>query len=257
MVKEVLIFSDMDNMAGFVIGKWREFSGEAIKDRGYFTVALSGGKTPAVLYQKITGEDLPWDKTHVFMVDERFVPYGSRDNNYHMINRVLLRHVPIPAKNIHPIITSDSSPGASANKYEEDIASFFRKRRMQVPEIDLILLGIGEDGHTASLFPGTPALRETRRLVFAVSPENSEKKERISLTLPVINNARNVMFLAGGAGKAKIIRDVIEGGNRAMPAALVKPDKGNLFFLLDKEAASLLTGNYKPKNCNQPQSTQR
>lgn len=239
--KEVIIFKTIDDMADFVVKQWEVISREAIKERGQFTAALSGGRTPLVLYKKLSGEiKLPWDKTHIFMADERFVPYESGENNYHSISRILLRHVGIPGKNIHPVFTSEDSARASAKRYEGDLISFFRITGKKLPRFDLMLLGIGEDGHTASLFPDTSALQESKRLAAAVSPRDESIKERITLTLPVINNAANIMFMAAGRNKANIAREVIEGKNSLLPAALVKPGHGRLFFLLDEDAGALL-----------------
>ena len=241
IIKEIRIFKDMDGITDFAIEKWDAISGKEITNKGCFTVALSGGGTPVALYRKLSGEKtLPWHKTHVFVVDERFVPYESDENNYHMISRILLRHVNIPAKNIHPVLTSVLTPRTSAAKYEEDLISYFKSSRKKPPQFDLVLLGIGEDGHTASLFPGAPCLKETMRNVVAVIPSDKSKRERITLTLPVINNSKNIIFLATGENKAGIIKKVIEE-NTSLPAAMVKPQTGKLIFLLDEAAGSLLS----------------
>ncbi|MBI5056159.1 MAG: 6-phosphogluconolactonase [Nitrospirae bacterium] len=241
MVREVLIFKDDDEMAEFVIEKWKEISQAAIQERGYFTAALSGGKSPAVLYQKLSwNKTLPWGMTHIFMVDERFVPYENDWNNHRMINRTLLRHIPILPKNIHPILTSDTSPEDVARKYEEELNAFFKKWHVKLPGFDLVLLGIGEDGHTASLFPDSTALQETKRLAIPVPQSQAVLYERITITFPLINNSENIMFFVSGSSKAKIVKDVIEGGNISLPAAMVRPEKGKLCFLLDEGAASLL-----------------
>jgi len=238
---EIHIFKDMPQLAEFAVAKWAEISNSEVSNKGFFSVALSGGRTPETFYRKLSEEkDFPWGKTHVFMVDERFVPYESDENNYHMINTTLLRYLNIPPKNIHPILTSDISPVTSAERYEEDIISYCKAVRTKRPRFDLILLGIGEDGHTASLFPGVPELKEKRRLAVSVCPPKPVKRERITLTLPVINNAQNVFFMGVGSGKARIIKEVIEDRNAMLPAALVSPGEGKLVFLLDQSAASLI-----------------
>ncbi|RJQ52599.1 MAG: 6-phosphogluconolactonase [Nitrospiraceae bacterium] len=240
--REVIIFKSIDEMADFLIGQWKAISEKAIKNRGQFTAALSGGKTPLGFFQKLSGEkNLPWDKTHIFMVDERFVPYKSAENNYHRINTALLRHVAAPARNIHPVLTSESSPLASAKRYERELISFFKITGGNLPEFDLVLLGIGGDGHTASLFPGTSSLKERKHLAVPVTLSNNKIRERITITLPVINNARHIMFLVGGPNKAGIVKEVILNRNSPAPASMVKPEKGKLFFLLDEGAAALLT----------------
>lgn len=239
MKRDILVIK---NPGDLLIAHWKKICEEAIRTRKQFTAALSGGRTPVIFYQRLSGEkNLPWDKTHIFIADERFVPYENEENNYHTINRSLLRHVAIPARNIHPILTFEISPGASAKRYEDDLISWFKITGSRFPRFDLILLGMGEDGHAASLFPGTTSLKETRRLAVAVSPTDKAKEERISITLPVINNAENVIFLVTGKNKANVVKEVIEGENDLLPAALVKPEKGRLLFLLDEAAGSLLT----------------
>lgn len=241
---EIHIFKDMQQMAEFTVLRWAEISKSEVENKGYFSVALSGGRTPVTLYKKLSEKkEFPWEKTHVFMVDERFVPYESDENNYHMINTILLRHLNIPPKNIHPILTSDISPETSAQKYEKDIISYCKAVRTRQPRFDLILLGIGEDGHTASLFPGTPALKETRNLAVSVCSTGPVTRERITITLPVINNAQNIFFMAEGVGKARIIKEVVEDRNNMLPAAMVRPCDGKLVFLLDQNAASLIPEN--------------
>ena len=248
LIKEIHIFRDREHMADFAIDQWTEISEAAIKNNGYFSAALSGGKTPVPFYKKLAEKKLlPWDKTHVFIVDERFVPYESDENNYHMIYRTLLRHVNIPEWNIHPVRTSGVSPESSAEEYEKDIQSYCKKVHTRKPQFDLIVLGIGEDGHTASLFPESPALKEMGRFAVSVAPADKQKKERITLTFPAINNAGNVMFLVSGANKAEITKAVIEKKTRLLPAAMVTPKKGRLMFILDESAGSLLSGSTQSK----------
>ncbi len=240
--KEVLIFDDVDGVSDFAVQKWVEISHEALKSKGRFEIALSGGKTPVNLYKKLSAckKPLPWNKTYAFMVDERFVFHEDAESNYRMINQTLLKHIKIPEEHIHSIPVEEKTPLASAKKYEEDLISYFKLARGKFPIFDLIVLGIGEDGHTASLFPDAPALTEACHLAVAVSSPDMSQIERITLTFPVINNAKNIIFLITGSNKAEIVKEVIEGGNSALPAAMVKPKKGKMFFLLDKSAASHL-----------------
>lgn len=240
--KEILIFKEIAEMSDYALDKWTEIAENAIKERGFFTVALSGGKTPVDLYRKLARKHtLPWNKTDVFMVDERFVPYESKENNFRMINELLLLHVGIPSKNIHPVITSSASSLDSASKYEDTLTAFLKKGAYSMPEFDLILLGIGNDGHTASLFPNTPSLKETSCFVTSVSLKDESRKDRITLTLPVINNSKNIIFLASGISKAGVIKEVIEDSSSQLPASMVRPEKGKLIFLLDETAGSLLS----------------
>lgn len=242
--KEILVFESIDRMANHIIGRWTDISEKAIEKKGHFSVALSGGSTPLTLYQKLSErKSLPWGKTHIFMVDERFVPYESQDNNYHMINRTMLCHVVIPANNIHFISTTEITPEGSALRYEDNLLSYSKKTKALCPMIDLVLLGIGNDGHTASLFPGSPALEEAKRLAVAATAPDTTNKERITITYEVINNAKNIFFLATGKNKAGAVKDIIEDNESQLPAAKVKPKSGNIFYMLDKDSASLLSGN--------------
>ncbi|MCK5140347.1 MAG: 6-phosphogluconolactonase [Thermodesulfovibrionia bacterium] len=241
--REIVIFNDIEDISNFAVKKWRDICDKALKNKNYFEVALSGGKTPMALYKRLAEfeETLPWNKTRVFFVDERFVPFEHSESNYRMVNHVLFNNIDIPRENIHSIPTKENNPRVSAMKYEEDLISSFKLAQGQFPQFDLILLGMGEDGHTASLFPGTPSLQETKHLSVAVSPSDLSLRERISLTLPVINNAVNIIFLIAGRNKAKVIKDVLEDGTHELPAAMVKPEKGKLLFLIDERAASLIS----------------
>jgi len=240
--KEVLVFDNMERISDYLIDQWTRLSYNAIEEKGYFSVALSGGTTPVTLYKKLAErKNLPWSKTHVFMVDERFVPYDNEENNYHIINTSLLCHVVVPANNIHFISTTENTPEDSAKRYEDDLLSYSKKTKSQLPALDMVFLGIGDDGHTASLFPGTPALTETKHLAVAVTALNANVQERISLTYPVLNNAANVFFLATGDSKAKTLKKIIESRKSQLPAALVRPENGKVFYMLDKKAASLLS----------------
>lgn len=238
--RNVIVFEDAEKVAECAAIKWMEIAEKAIGNAGRFTVALSGGKTPIGLYRKLAElqRPLPWDKTHIFIVDERFVPFEDEESNLGMIHRALLSHVSVPKENIHPMTTDTSSPAESAEKYEQVLRSFFRTKLNDFPALDLILLGIGEDGHIASLFSGNAALGETRHYAVPVSP--LDKNERVSLTLPLINSAEHVIFLVTGRNKSSVIRDVLEREIETLPASLVKPEKGKLFFFLDEEAGSLL-----------------
>jgi 6-phosphogluconolactonase len=243
IVKEIHIFKNLQQLAEFSVQKWADISNSAIKNKGYFTVALSGGKTPGTFYRKLSGEKaFSWGTTHVFMVDERFVPYESDENNFHMINSTLLRHVNISPRNVHPILTSELSPETAAERYEEDMATYCNTIHIRLPRFDLIMLGIGEDGHTASLLPGTPSLNETEHWAVSVCPPDISKKERITLTFPVINNAENILFMVEGENKAGIIKQVIQDENKMLPAAMVRPRNGRIIFLLDEGAGSLISG---------------
>ena len=238
----VRVFDQKDKIFDFIMRTWEEISRSAIKRKGISTIALSGGKTPIDLYHKLSGVEgmLPWNKTHIFLVDERFVPADHDDSNYRMLKDTLLDHVPIPQGNIHPIPTERSTPQASAMAYEEDLKKFFRLSQDQFPEFDFLLLGIGEDGHTASLFPGTPVLDDHEHLATPVFLDEN-RHDRITLTLPVINNAKHIVFLVTGKNKAPVLRKIINKEDASLPASMVHPNKGRLIFVTDREASSQLS----------------
>lgn len=233
---EYLVFENRDKMWRFMAEKWVEISLRAVMIKGYFAAALSGGKTPAGFYQHLAiVKDLPWEKTHLFLVDERFVPPFSVDSNYRMLRENFFNKISIAHQNIHPISTVEPSPYIAALKYEEELKIFFKLPPGGIPEFDLILLGIGADGHTASLFPGTEALKDKEHLAVPVTL-GASLHDRITLTLQVINNAENVIFLVSGRHKADVMKKLIEEKDRTLPASMVKPEKGRLVFLMDNEA---------------------
>jgi 6-phosphogluconolactonase len=224
---------------------------EAASAQGRFTAALSGGKTPAALYGLLAktpfASQIPWARVHLFWGDERCVPPDHGDSNYRTVRELLLENVPIPPANVHRM-PGEMVPEEAAARYEEELREFFAPHGGGFPVFDLILLGIGEDGHTASLFPGTRALRESARWVLGhyVDPR---KGWRITLTPPVINAARKVVFIVAGAGKASVLRDILEGPFRpdTLPAQMVRPSGGDMMWMLDREAAAQLKGERERK----------
>jgi 6-phosphogluconolactonase len=221
--------------------EWVAAARSAVGDRGRFALALSGGRTPRGLYRLLADEvafrdAMPWDRTHVFWSDERHVPPDHPDSNFRMAREALLDRVPVPAANIHRVPGEDPDARRAAARYESEIRAFFGSALSAVPRFDLILLGLGTDGHTASLFPGTSASDDTTRLV-VVTRAPAAGGERISLTLPVLNRAGCVMVLVSGADKAAITRTVLgEPRDPPLPAQRVRP-AGRLLWLLDAAAA--------------------
>jgi 6-phosphogluconolactonase len=219
---------------------------QAVSQRGRFTAVLSGGKTPVELYTLLAKTPLvsriPWARVHLFWADERCVPPDHEDSNYRMVRELILDHVPIPPANVHRM-QGEMDPVEAAARYEEGMRQFFAASRGPFPLFDLVLLGLGADGHTASLFPGTRAIRESARWVLGHYVD-AQKGWRITLTPPVINAARTVAFVVAGAGKAPVLRDILEGPFRpdALPAQIVRPEGGDLLWMLDRDAASLLKG---------------
>jgi 6-phosphogluconolactonase len=233
---EALVFEGVDEISGFAANEWKKIAQKTVNSRGRFAVALSGGSTPVSLYQRLAGcSELPWDKTHAFLVDERFVPVDHSDSTYRMVKATLLDHVSVPAGNVHPIPVEAVSAEAAAREYEGEMMRFFKPEPGQFPRFDLILLGIGEDGHTASLFPGASSLYENERPVMAVSSKDA-KHERVTITFPVINNAENVIFLAVGKNKAEVVRSILVDKSGSLPAERVQPTTGRLLYLLDADS---------------------
>jgi 6-phosphogluconolactonase len=214
-----------------------------IQERGRFSVALSGGSTPQAMFRLLASpqyrDAIPWDKLFVFWGDERFVPPDDEESNYRMARETLLDHVPLPAANIFPVPTVGSTPEAAAQAYADTIMAFFGD---ETPRFGLILLGMGPDGHTASLFPGHPEPGAPGdALVIAVHNSPKPPPDRLSFTYRLINAAHHVLFLVGGADKAATVRQVLAGPRRVadLPAQGVQPD-GTLEWLLDEAAAQEL-----------------
>jgi 6-phosphogluconolactonase len=218
---------------------------DAVAKRGRFTIALSGGSTPRNLYTLIAANasaTLPWDKMFFFWGDERHVPPDSPDSNYRMAKESLLSKVPIPPANIFPVPAENPDAAQVAEVYEQTLRRFFAVAPGEFPRFDLILLGMGPDGHTASLFPETAALQEKSRLVVANWVEKLGGS-RITFTLPLLNSARCVTFLVSGTDKAAALHEVLEGNAPAdkYPSRLVQPSDGKLIWFVDRAAASELS----------------
>jgi 6-phosphogluconolactonase len=226
---------------------------EAQRAKGLFTVALAGGSTPKTLYELLGDENEPyrsqlcWEKIHFFWGDERHVPTDHPDSNYRMASEAMLSKVPLPARNIHHIKSEVDDAHEVAANYERTLCEFFGLAAGEFPRFDLILLGMGPDGHTASIFPYSDVINEKRRLVAATWIEKF-KSYRITLTPPVLNNAAFIIFLVSGATKAKALREVLEGDHypTRFPAQLIRPTTGNLLWLADCEAARLSPKLYLP-----------
>jgi 6-phosphogluconolactonase len=232
---ETRTFESADAFAGNV-AEW--LCGLAQASKGAFAVCLSGGSTPRRLYERLASPAIaariPWSRVHWFWGDERFVPHDDPDSNYRMARDAFLSRVPAPAGNVHAVPTEGLSPEQAADAYEATLKRYYGADGLtpERPLFDVNLLGIGEDGHTASLFPGQPALKETQR--WAVAVVGAKSNARITLTYPALGSSRDVAFLVTGAGK----RDVVErvrAGDRALPAALVRP-LGRLHWFADRSA---------------------
>jgi len=220
----------------------------AIGAQGRFTVALSGGSTPKGLYSLLATNyaGFAWNRIFLFFGDERHVPPTDSESNYRMVNESLLTKIAIPAENVFRVPAENSDAAVAASEYEAQLRRFFELKSGELksgelPRFDLILLGLGPDGHTASLFPDSAALNEESRLVVAnwVAKFNAH---RITFTFPVLSRAAEVMFLASGADKADMVRQVLEGKNTPpLPSQRVQPSDGKLLWMLDEAAAAKLT----------------
>ena len=209
---------------------------ESIHKKGRFSIALSGGSTPKILYQALVEnfkDTVDWSKIDFFWSDERYVPINHDDSNMKLTIDYLFKPLGIKNDRCHFIKTSLENSAEAAEIYEKDNQTYFDN-----PKFDLILLGLGDDGHTASLFPGTKALYEQNKLVVSNWVEKLQTW-RITFTFPLLNAAKNVLFMASGEGKSNVVREILEQ-QKPYPAALVKPGSGNLYWFLDKQAASQL-----------------
>jgi 6-phosphogluconolactonase len=237
----IQIFPTPDALAEAVARHGAERAKAAISATGRFTVAISGGSTPQAAYSRLAGGESrvtseEWRKFHVLWGDERCVPPDDLRSNYRMAKEALLDRVPIPARQIHRIRGEDD-PEKAASEYEREIRALLDGR-----SLDLVLLGLGEDGHTASLFPGQPAVWETSRWVMAV-PAPDGKLWRVTLTPVILNSARNVTFIVSGASKAARLQQVIEGPFTPdlLPAQAIHPTNGRLTWMVDEAAAGQLS----------------
>lgn len=252
----VMIAADREELARTAAEQLVRSAARAVASRGRFTLALAGGSTPRDLYHRLAQEPLlsgmPWTDVHLFWGDERTVPPDHEESNFRMVREALLdspvdpqKRPPIPPENIHRIAAELPDPAEAAARYEADLREFFALKGGEVPRFDLVLLGLGTDGHTASLFPGTGAVSISDRLCFSLWVERLAT-HRITLALPVFLAARSVAFLVAGKDKAEMVEAIL--GEEAprlsadeLPAAAVRPTMGELTWWLDRDAASRLT----------------
>ena len=243
----VLIFDDAEALARAAAQRFAGIAAESVNARGRFSVALSGGSTPRRIYELLSGDEfkarVDWPKAHVFFGDERCVPPDDDASNYRMARESLLSRVGVPAENVHRMI-GEGDAAANARLYEDELRSSFGDAGL--PAFDLVMLGLGDDGHTASLFPGTGALEDGGAWV-AANWVGKLGAYRLTLTAPAINHAAHVMFVVAGAGKAERLREVLEGARepQRLPAQLIRPAGGTLEWYVDRAAAARLGGEVK------------
>lgn len=239
----LLVFDTPEQVAQAAAERFVDYSIASIGEHGSFATALAGGSTPRRAYELLAGaeyrDQVDWSRVHLFFGDERMVAPDSVESNYRMINEALMSRVALPSQNVHRI-NGETTPQESAESYEAELKSFFGTTDW--PRFDLVFLGMGDDGHTASLFPGSDALKEKVRWVVATTHPQSQQA-RITLTLPVINRAARVTFLVTGEKKAAPLVHVLHGdaAKEELPARKIRPVNGILEWLVDRSAASQLT----------------
>lgn len=242
---EIQVAADSEALSQAAAAEFVQRANKAIQTRGLFTVALAGGSTPKHLYTLLATEpwrkQVPWNQVHFFWGDDRFVSPDHPDSNYRMVRERLLDQVPIPPQNVHRIKKRGPFINVTADEYEQELREFFQLSENQLPRFDLVLLGMGPDGHTASLFPGNSAVHEQTHLV-AAPWVRQQYTYRVTLTPPVLNNAVCVIFLVSGSEKAETLQTVMEGDYQPdhFPAQIIRPIQGTLLWIVDQAVASLL-----------------
>jgi len=251
---EIRIFHDMQSWAAAAAELVHAVGQEAVRANGRFFIALSGGTTPEILYRALTSptfaDRFNWSQTVFFFSDERGVPPEDPQSNYALANKALFGPLKITPSQVYRMAGESCDPQAAAHEYEQQLRLATKASPSARPSLDLILLGLGEDGHTASLFPGSPALRDNRSLI-AVTQSPKGPPTRLTMTLGVINRASVILFLIAGTGKAGVVRAILDPKTEAeqqLPAALVEPEGGRLIWLLDQAAASELPTHQRQMN---------
>jgi len=240
--RDIIICQDVAELGRKAATQWISLADEAVNARGRFNVALSGGSTPRLLYSLLASAEfaarIGWRQIHLFFGDERCVAPDHAESNYRMVEESLLAKISIPSENVHRI-AGEKAPPVAAAEYEAQLRKHFHIDDGALPRFDLILLGLGEDGHTASLFPGSSALNETRRLVATTYVEKLNA-HRLTLTFPVINNAAQIIFLIAGESKATLVREISTMEKCDYPAARIKPANGQLTWFVTRDAATAI-----------------
>src|SRR6266478_2620293 len=244
--REIRILADANSIAQTAAAEFLEAAKQAVREKGSFCVALSGGSTPKALYgllinNPVLQAKVPWSKIQFFFGDERHVPPDDAESNFRMATEAMLAKAPVDPKQVHRIKGEKRNATQAAEEYEQELRASFRLAADQLPRFDLVLLGMGPEGHTASLFPGTKALKEERRLVVS-NWVGKLYTDRITLTPPVLNNAARVIFMVHGEEKAPALKAVLEGPYEPdqLPAQMIKPTEGKVLWLVDPSAASML-----------------
>jgi len=241
--KRDIVVRDNQGWAFWAADRFTKRAKECVTSHGRFTVALSGGSTPRPVH-RLLGQgpyrsEIPWTGTHLFWVDDRCVPETSPASNFGAAKQDLLDHIPLPASQIHPMPVA-APPEDGARQYEQELREFFASDKSGFPVFDWIFLGVGQDGHMASLFPGHDSLDEREQWV-VVAKGGSPHVSRLTMTLPVLNSAREIVFLVAGKGKAAVMQAIFAESGTLLPAQRVQPVTGRLTWLVEKQASSLLS----------------
>lgn len=251
MEREIRILADGASIARRAAGIFVQAAAAAVKEKGSFTVALAGGSTPKTLYGLLVNDaslrsQVPWDKLHLFFGDERSVGPDHPDSNFRMASEALISKSPLKPEQVVRIKGENPDTEQGAKEYEQALRSYFKLSDGQYPRFDLVLVGMGNEGHTLSLFPGTKALHADKRIV-SRNWVGKLYTERITLTAPAANNAKLVIFMVTGADKAPALKAVLEGPYEPeqLPAQLIQPANGKLLWLVDTAAGAMLTTGIK------------
>lgn len=246
-IPDIRVAGSVQDWAHQVAAFIASVSERAILANGRFIMALSGGSTPKTLYQTLASPEwktrFEWQKIHFLFGDERCVPPDHQDSNFNMAQASLFHPLAIPPNHIFRMKGEGEDPSLVAREYEQTVRQLTQTQPPAIPRIDLVLLGLGDDGHTASLFPGTSALQETKKIV-TIGQAPTGIRSRLTLTLGVLNQAAMVLFLVTGKGKADMVRRILEPTyeeDRSLPAAQITPGSGQLVWMLDQAAAAGLT----------------
>ena len=244
--QEIRVLADANSIARTAAAEFLEAVRDAVCEKDSFTVALAGGSTPKALYELLATNPLlqakvPWSKMQFFFGDERHVPPDNPDSNFRMANESMFGKAPVDPKQVHRIKAEKPNAAQAAEEYEQELRTSFKLQADQLPRFDLVLLGMGPEGHTASLFPGTKALNEERRLVVS-NWVGKLYTDRITLTPPVLNSAARIIFMVHGKEKAPALKAVLEGPYEPdqLPAQMIKPKEGKILWLVDPAAAGML-----------------
>jgi 6-phosphogluconolactonase len=240
---EIIITADSSELARKAVHIFEKAARDSIAQKGRFAVALSGGSTPRqtnrMLAQKPHSLSIDWDKTHIFWVDERCVPVNDPASNYGVARKDFLDQIPVSDEQVHPM-PGNLAPEEGAKIYHDELKTFFRPRKGESPVFDLIFLGVGTDGHTASLFHTVPSVALSKEWVVAVKGGTPDV-HRLTLTYHVLNRAKKICFLVSGEKKAPIVRTIFEDRQELLPAQKIQPLNGRITWLMDRQASSFLT----------------